>query len=83
VLKQIANEKGYAPAQLALAWLLSRGEDIVSQIGMTSPARLCDHLAALDIRFTADELALLDRESGPGAIRGDRYPAFVMGFVAR
>ena len=83
VLKQMASAKGHTPAQLALAWLLSRGHDIVPQIGMTSSARLHEHLAALEIRFTAEEQATLERVFAPDAIQGDRYPGFVMGYVAR
>jgi aryl-alcohol dehydrogenase-like predicted oxidoreductase len=82
LLKRMAAEKGYTSAQLAVAWLLSRGDDIVPQIGMTSSARLPEHLAAIDIRFTPDELRTLDRVFTPGAIRGDRYPALVMPYVA-
>ncbi len=82
-LKQMAVEKGYAPAQLALAWLLTCSDDLVPQIGMTSPTRLPEYLAAIEIRFTPQERDALDRVFAPGAIVGDRYPAFVMKYQAQ
>lgn len=82
-LKQMAAAKGQTAAQLAVAWLLSRGEDIVPLIGMSRRARLAENLAIPDIRFTAEELAALERAFGPGGIIGDRYPGFVMKFAAR
>lgn len=62
-------------AQLAVAWLLTRGDEVVPLIGMRRRVRLTGNLATLDFRFLADELAVLDRAFGPGAIVGDRYPA--------
>ena len=82
-LKEMAAQKGFSPAQLALAWLFSHGSDIVPIIGMSSPARLAQNLQALAIQFSAEELLALDQEFGPGAIIGDRYPAFVQKFAAQ
>jgi hypothetical protein len=50
---------------------------------MSRRARLAENLALLDITFSQDELATLDRVFAPGAIVGDRYPAFVQKFAAR
>ena len=82
-LKAMAANKGHTPAQLAVAWLLSRGDDVMPLVGMNRPSRLPENLEILDIGFSADELAALDRAFGPGAIVGDRYPAFVQKFAAR
>lgn len=76
-LEQIATDKGCTPAQAAIAWVLSRGEDIVPLVGLSRPGRLAENLRALDIRFSPDELAELERTFSPGAILGDRYPAEV------
>lgn len=82
-LQEMAAEKGYTPAQLAVAWLLAQGDDIIPLVGMRRRFRLAENLAILDIRFTPGELAALDRAFAPGAIRGDRYPAFVQQFAAK
>jgi aryl-alcohol dehydrogenase-like predicted oxidoreductase len=74
----LAAGKGCSPAQLALAWLLSRGEDIVPIPG----TRRIDHLeanaAAADIVLSAAELAALDAAIPAGAAKGTRYPAGAM-----
>lgn len=77
VLEAMAASKGFTPAQLACAWILSRGEDIVPLAGVSRPSRIADK-AALDVAFTADELATLERSFAPGAIVGARYPEFVI-----
>lgn len=81
-LEQMAAAKSVTPAQLAVAWVLTRGSDVTPQVGMARPERLADNLAALDVRWSPDELAALDRVFAPGAIQGDRYPAFVMKYAA-
>jgi aryl-alcohol dehydrogenase-like predicted oxidoreductase len=82
-LNEMAADKGCTPAQLAVAWLLSRGDDIFPLVGMSRRSRLDENLALLDITFSQDELATLERVFAPGAIVGDRYPAFVQKFAAR
>jgi aryl-alcohol dehydrogenase-like predicted oxidoreductase len=82
-LKPIAAKKGCTPAQLAIAWVLSRGDDVVPIVGMSRRARLPENLAILDIQFSADELTAIDEVFALGAIRGDRYPAFVSKLAAR
>ena len=82
-LQKMAADKGHTPAQLAVAWLLAQGDDIIPLVGMRRRSRLPENLAILDIRFTPDELAALNRVFAPGAILGDRYPAFVQKFAAR
>ncbi|MGY2896971.1 aldo/keto reductase [Deinococcus sp. UYEF24] len=82
-LQTMATEKGSTPAQLAVAWLLAQGDDIIPLVGMRRRSRLAENLAILDITFMPDELAALDQTFAPGAILGDRYPAFVQKFAAR
>ncbi|HCL5074347.1 TPA: aldo/keto reductase [Salmonella enterica] len=83
VLKELAAARGCAPAQLAIAWLLSRGEDMVPVLGMSRPERVAENLRALHITLTTEELAILDSAFAPDAIIGDRYPAQVMRLAAR
>jgi aryl-alcohol dehydrogenase-like predicted oxidoreductase len=73
-LEAIAREKGCTPAQLVLAWLLARGEDIVPIPGTKRVAYLEENLGALAIRLTAGDLARIDEAMPPGAAAGTRYP---------
>jgi aryl-alcohol dehydrogenase-like predicted oxidoreductase len=82
-LAALAHRLGATPAQLALAWVLSRGDDIVALVGTTRRARLAEDLGALDLRLTPADLAELDAMFPPGAISGERYPAPQMRIVAR
>ncbi len=82
-LEKLAATKGHSPAQLAVAWLLSRGKDIVPLVGMSRRTRVAENLRALDVVFTAEELDSLDRAFAPGAIVGERYPEMVMSLAAR
>ena len=79
----MAAAKGCTPAQLSVAWVLAQGEDIVPLIGMSRRSRLADNLAALDVKLSADNLAALDRLFAPGAIVGERSPAFTRHFSAK
>ncbi len=83
VLADLAAAKGCTSAQLAVAWLLTRGDDVIALAGARNRPRLAENLAALDLTFTAGELAMLDTAFAPGAIRGERYPAFVLKYAAR
>lgn len=74
VLKDFAASLGRSPAQIALAWVLSRGDDIVPVIGMSRPSRLSENLAALELDLGTDALAMLDEVFASGAILGDRQP---------
>jgi aryl-alcohol dehydrogenase-like predicted oxidoreductase len=73
-IEQIASEKGVTPAQLALAWLLSRGEDIVPIPGSRRIKHLEENAAAVDITLTPDDLARIESAAPRGAAAGDRYP---------
>ena len=78
----VASRKGVTPAQLAMAWILSRGDDVVALTGISKSSRIDDNLAALDITFAPEELVELERIFSPEAIVGARYPEFVLKWAA-
>ena len=65
-------------AQIAVAWVLSRGEDIVPLVGARTRERLTESLGALDVTLDADDLAAIERAVPPGAAAGARYPEPIM-----
>ena len=67
-LDHLAKSKGCTPAQLAIARILSQGDDIVPVVGISRRSRLPESLGALDLALSADELTALDRAFHPGAI---------------
>lgn len=73
IVRALAAEKGITPAQLAIAWVLSRGEDVVPIPGTRDAGRLAENLAALDVRLGAEDLRRLDEAMPPGAAHGERY----------
>ena len=81
-LIDLAHAKQCTPVQLAVAWLLAQGTDIVPLVGMSHRGRLPDNLAILDIALSADELGGLDQAFGPDAIRGERFAAALAPFLA-
>jgi aryl-alcohol dehydrogenase-like predicted oxidoreductase len=77
----IAAEKGCTPGQLALAWVLAQGEDIVPIPGTKRRRYLEENLAAADVELSADDLARIDAELP--AVSGDRYDASGMAAIDR
>jgi aryl-alcohol dehydrogenase-like predicted oxidoreductase len=73
VLKQMANAKGYTPAQLAIAWVNTRGEHIMPLVSMSRRSRLPENIQAMEITFTPEELHTLNTHFAPGAILGGTY----------
>ncbi|MBW8724304.1 MAG: aldo/keto reductase, partial [Inquilinus limosus] len=71
----LAAEKGCTPSQLALAWVLAQGDDVVAIPGTRSIARLEENLGALQVALTPDDLARLDAAIPVGAAAGTRYAA--------
>jgi aryl-alcohol dehydrogenase-like predicted oxidoreductase len=71
---EIAARKNVTPAQLALAWVLARGDDTVPIPGTTRASHLEQNLKALEIELTGDDLARIDEAFPPGATHGERYP---------
>jgi aryl-alcohol dehydrogenase-like predicted oxidoreductase len=72
-VEQIAKEKDCTPAQLALAWVLAQGRDILPIPGTTNPTRLYENLGALNVELDAVTLARIDSEIPVGAAAGARY----------
>jgi aryl-alcohol dehydrogenase-like predicted oxidoreductase len=77
-LRKIAEQKGVSVAQAAIAWVLSRGEDIVPLVGARTRERLSEALGALQVSFDADDLAAVEAAVPAGAASGERYPAAQM-----
>ena len=75
ILRRMARKKHCTTTQLAIAWVLSRGEDMVPLVGMSRRARLVENLKALDVTLTKEDLDDLDNSFALGAITGDRYPS--------
>jgi aryl-alcohol dehydrogenase-like predicted oxidoreductase len=73
-LREVANAKGATVAQIAIGWVLSRGQDIVPLVGARRRDRLAEALGALDLKLTPDDLAQIERAVPFGAAAGDRYP---------
>ncbi|PFN77621.1 aldo/keto reductase [Bacillus sp. AFS076308] len=73
-IKEIANEKNCKPSQLALAWLLAQGEDIVPIPGTKRIHYLDENIGALSINLTESDLARINEVAPRGAAAGERYP---------
>jgi len=73
-IEEIAREKGATPSQLALAWLLAQGEDILPIPGTKRRSYLEENVEALSIRLSQDDLARINEAMPPGAAAGSRYP---------
>ena len=76
-LRKLADEKGIEVTQLALAWLLAQGDDIVPIPGTRKPERLEQNIAAADVELTDDDLARIN-EILPDGAYGSRYPEAMM-----
>jgi aryl-alcohol dehydrogenase-like predicted oxidoreductase len=75
VAEAMAKKKHCTPAQLALAWLLAQGDDIVAIPGTKRVERIDENLGALDVKLSTAELQALSDAFPPGAAAGTRYPA--------
>lgn len=80
-LRALAREKGCSPAQLALAWILLQGRDVVPIPGTRSPDRLAENAAAVAVSLSAEELAHLEETLPRGFAAGERYPAPAMALL--
>lgn len=77
-LQGIAEAKGVTVAQVAIAWVLSRGDDIVPLVGARQRSRLTEALGALNVQLTGDDLNRIEQAVPAGAAAGDRYPTAQM-----
>jgi aryl-alcohol dehydrogenase-like predicted oxidoreductase len=71
---EIAAEKGCTPAQLAIAWLLAQGSDIVPLVGTKRRVYLEEDVGAVNVRLTQEDIRRIDEVSQRGAFAGERYP---------
>jgi len=77
-LKAIADRRGASVAQLAIAWVLARGVDVVPLVGARTRRRLTEALGATEVNLAPDDLKDIERVMPPGAAAGERYPAPVL-----
>jgi aryl-alcohol dehydrogenase-like predicted oxidoreductase len=77
-LRTVAQSKGRTVAQVAIAWVLSRGDDIVPLVGARRRDRLAEALGATEIRLDATDLTAIERAVPVEAVAGERYPAAVL-----
>ncbi len=82
-VRELAADKGIEASQLALAWVLARGDDIVPIPGTKRRSYLETNAGASGIELSADELAAIDAVAPPGVAAGSRYPEAAMGSVRR
>jgi aryl-alcohol dehydrogenase-like predicted oxidoreductase len=82
-VEELAREKRCTPAQLALAWVLAQGDDVVPIPGTKRRRYLDENLGALDVRLDASDLARIDAVFPRDAAAGERYPAPMMAAVGR
>ena len=77
-IEEVAHRKGCTPAQLALAWLLAQGDDVVPIPGSTRRTRLEENAGAVDVALTPADLGALDAAAPVGVAAGTRYPPAAM-----
>ncbi len=77
-LRSIAEARGATVSQMAIAWVLARGQDIVPLVGARRRESLGASLKALDLTLTADDLAQIEQAIPAGAAAGERYPTPLM-----
>ncbi|MBN8923741.1 MAG: aldo/keto reductase [Rhodanobacter sp. 68-29] len=82
-VKALAADKGCSPAQLALAWVLAQGKDVLAIPGTKQRSRLDENLGALDVALSVAELAAIDAVFPPDAVAGERYTAAGMAHLNR
>jgi aryl-alcohol dehydrogenase-like predicted oxidoreductase len=80
-VKTLAADKGCSPAQLALAWVLAQGKDVLAIPGTKKRSRLDENLGALDVQLSAAELKAIDSIFPPDAAAGERYAGAMMHMV--
>lgn len=82
-VEEIARKKGCKPSQLALAWVMAQGNDIVPIPGTKRRKYLEENVGAESVKFTKEELRRIEEVFPPEAAAGDRYPEHVMALVER
>ncbi len=82
-VRAIAQEKRCSAAQLALAWVLAKGDDIIPIPGTKRRKYLQDNIGAIDVRLTSEDLARIEEIVPPGSFTGSRYPEAMMRLLNR
>ena len=82
-MKRLAKEKGCTPAQLALAWVLAQGQDIVPIPGTRRRRHLDDNIGALEVKLSRDDLERIQAAIPADAVAGQRYAEQGMAGVNR
>jgi aryl-alcohol dehydrogenase-like predicted oxidoreductase len=82
-VEELAARAQATPAQIALAWLLAQGPDIVPIFGTTRRARLRENLGALGVQLAADDRLMLEQTFASGSVSGERYGAAGMAMLDR
>ena len=77
-LRGLASARDVTVAQIAIAWVLAQGDDIIPLVGARTRARLAEALGALDISLTPQDIAALQAVVPRGGALGDRYPSAQM-----
>jgi aryl-alcohol dehydrogenase-like predicted oxidoreductase len=80
-LRAVADEKDASVAQLAIAWALSRGEDVVPLVGARTRERLAESLGAAEVDLTQDDLTRIENAVPVAAVAGERYHAEQMAIL--
>ena len=80
-LRAVADAKGSSVTQLAIAWVLARGEDIVPLVGARTRSRLAEAVGALDVELSSDDLAAIEGAMPLNEVAGDRYDARQMAIL--
>jgi aryl-alcohol dehydrogenase-like predicted oxidoreductase len=83
VVSEIATRRDVTPAQLAIGWVLAKGNDIVPIPGTKSPTRLEENVGAVDVKLTAEEVEELDTAVSRDAVHGARYEESMMDLLAK
>jgi len=83
IVREVAVAKGAKPGQIAIAWLLHKGDDIVPIPGTKRRAYLEENVAAEAIRLDPAEMSALDEALAPGKVAGPRYPEWIMATIDR
>ena len=80
-IEEMAAEKGCSPGQLALAWVLARGDYIVPIFGTKRRVYLEENIAALEVELSVEDLEEIEKIAPRGVAAGTRYPEAMMGLV--
>jgi aryl-alcohol dehydrogenase-like predicted oxidoreductase len=83
IVREVGAAKGAKPGQIALAWLLHKGDDIVPIPGTKRRSYLEENVAAEAVRLDPADMSAIDEALGPGKIAGPRYPEWIMATIDR